>query len=271
MKTILQALMILLFSINSFGQKNIVKFQIGYGLPLTSTHSLIGPNTQVNATTTTVTGAYGSYGSGLRLEAGYIHAFNERLHLEVDLTYLLGKPIESTYNNSNGNGSTQKQSSSSRFYEFSPLLRVNLGGSKIKPYAAIGPVFGMGTITDTYKASSSGGANSGEAEIEYSGSVAIGAKSAVGAEFTQGKFIFYAQLTLIGMSYSPDKSEVTKYTYNGTNQLPSMTVSEKQTVYKNSYSVANNVSTDHTKPKEDLKIFIPYSNISLNFGVMFKL
>lgn len=268
MKTILQTLAaILLSSINSFSQKGMVKFQVGYGLPLTSTHSLAGSSTVVNGSTTTFTGAYGSYGSGLRLEAGYIHPFNERLHLEMDITYLFGKPIESTYK---GSGSTQSQSSSSRFYEFSPLLRVNLGGNKIKPYAAIGPVFGLGTITDTYKASSTSGTNSGEAQVEYTGSVAIGAKSAVGAEFTQGKFVFYAQLTLIGMSYSPDKSEVTKYIFNGTDQLPSFTTADKQTVYRNSYTVANG-GPDPNKPKEELKIFIPYSNVSLNVGVMFKL
>jgi len=268
MKAILLTLIpVLFFFINSFGQKNMVKFQIGYGLPLTPTHSLIGPTTQINATTTTSTGAYGSYGSGLRLEAGYIRALSEHIYLEMDFTYLIGKPIKSTYS---GNGVMRDQSSASSFYEFSPLLRVNIGGNKIKPYAAIDPVFGMGTINETYKITFTGTTNSSEVQQEYGGSLAVGAKSAVGAELTQGKFTFYTQLTLIAMSYSPNKAEYTKYTYNGTDQLSTLTTSQIKTVYKNSVTTANNGGNDPNKPTEELKFFIPYSNISLNCGVMFK-
>lgn len=267
MKTILNTLVVtLLFSTKCFGQNSMVKFQIGYGLALTN--SAVGQSIQVGSSSTTYTGVYGSFGSGLRVEVGYIHALNNHLNLEMDLTYLIGKPINLTYSSA---GTVQSQNSSSLFYEISPLLRVNLGGNKVKPYAAIGPVFGLGTVTTNNTATNSGTINSSELQRQYSGSVAIGAKSVAGVQLTQGNFIFYVQLAMIAMNYSPSKSEYTKYTLNGTDQLPSLTTYQKQTVYKTSVTTNNNNSSpDPTKPNEQLKFYFPYSNISLNAGVMFK-
>lgn len=261
MKAIIMTLTVtLLFSINSLCQKNIIKFQVGYGFPLAN--SFVGESLQSNSSTTTYTGVYGSYGSGLRLEGGYIRNLNSRFSLEIDFSYLIGKSIDS---NQSGTNFNQSISSSSRFYEISPLFRVNVGGERIKPYAAVGPVLGIGTVSSHYVF------NGGEAERKYTGSVAIGAKAAVGAELTQGKFIFYAQMTIIAMSYSPDKSELTKYTFNGTDQLDMLTISQKQTVYKTSMTTINNSGfQDPNKPSEDLKNFLPLSSISLNAGVMYK-
>jgi len=264
-KFLFTSILALLFSNSCFGQKSMLKLQIGYGIPLTN--SLAGQNIQVNTSTTTYTGVYGSYGSGLRLEGGYIHALSTHLSLEMDFTYLIGKSINSTYS---ANGTTQNQSSSSQFYEISPLLRVNLGGSKVKPYLATGPVLGLGSLTSNNVSSNSSTINGSEIQRKYSGSAAFGAKSVVGAELTQGKFIFYAQLTMIAMSYAPSKSEYTKYTLNGTDQLSQLTISQKQTVYTNSVTTINNGSPDPNKPSEQLKFYLPFSNISMNVGVMFK-
>jgi hypothetical protein len=255
----------LLFSVSSFGQKSMVKFQIGYGFPIAS--YLASQNAQVSSTGTTYTGVYGTYGGGFKLEAGYIGSLTGKLFLEMDFAYLIGKSINATVS---GNGAPQHQSISSRFYEISPLLRMNFSEDKIKPYAAIGPVFGLGTVTSSTTSSNPATTSTNEAQRQYTGSVAIGAKSVAGAELTQGPFIFYAQITLIAMSYSPDKSELTKYTLNGINQLPSLTTYQKETVYKNSITTINNSNPDPTQPNQSLKFYIPFSNISLNAGVMFK-
>src|SRR5579872_5490433 len=129
---------LLLFFTNGFAQKGIIKLQIGYGMPLTNT--LISQNIQGNSTGTTYSGVYGSYGSGLRLEGGYIRPLNTNLSLELDFAYLIGKSINSTYSIPNN---AQQQSNSSHLYEFSPLFRVKLGGSKVRPYAAVGPIVGF--------------------------------------------------------------------------------------------------------------------------------
>jgi len=254
----------LLIFTNGFSQKSIIKLQIGYGLPLTN--SLASVSTQVAASSTMYTGVYGSYGSGLKLEGGYIRPFNAHLSVELDVSYLFGKPINASYTSQNN---YQHQSSSSHFYEISPLLRINLGGSKVKPYAALGPVVGFGNLTYDNTSNNGGTANGSEVQRKYSGSTAIGAKSAVGVELTQGKFIFYGQITMIAMSYAPGKSEYTKYTLNGVDQLAMMTISQKQSVYKSSFASTTN-SPDPNQPSEDLKFYVPFSSISLNVGVMFK-
>ncbi len=61
--------------------------------------------------------------------------------------------------------------------------------------------------------------------MDYNGSASLGAKSVVGAELT--RFIFYSQISLIAMSYAPSKSEYTKYTQNGVDQLGRMTIYQK--------------------------------------------
>jgi hypothetical protein len=212
------------------------------------------------------TGVYGSYGSGIRLEGGYIRPVNTHLAVELDASYLFGKSINASYASQNN---AQHQSSSSHFYEISPLLRVNFGGKKVKPYAALGPVFGFGNLTSDNTSNNGGAANGSEIQRKYSGSSAIGTKSAVGAELTQGRFIFYAQITMIAMSYAPGKSEYTKYTLNGVDQLGMMTISQKQSVYKSNFTSTTN-SPDPNQPSEDLKFYLPFNSISLNVGVMFK-
>ncbi len=197
------------FFTRSFGQKSIFKLQIGYGIPLTNT--LITQSAQGNTTSTTYTGVYGSYGSGLRLEGGYIRPLNTHLSLEIDIAYLIGKSINSSFSFQNN---SEQQTNSSHLYEFSPLLGVNLGGSKVKPYAAIGPIVGIGNLIIDYTS------NGTVIQRKYSGSASIGAKSVVGAAFTEGRFIFYSQISLIAMSYAPSQSEYTKYTQNGVDQLP---------------------------------------------------
>ncbi len=265
MKFLFTAILALLFSCSCFSQKSMLKLQIGYGIPLTSTQAT--QNVQSTSSSTTYTGVYGNYGSGLSLEAGYIQPLSSHLYLELDATYLIGKSINSTYTSSS---TTQRQSASSLFYEVSPLLRVSLGGDKIRPYAAVGPVVGFGAVTANNISSNSNTINASENERKYNGSAAIGAKSVVGAELTQGRFIFYAQITMIAMSYAPSKSEYTKYTLNGVDQLSNLTINQKQSVYNSSVTVTNN-PPDPNQPSEQLKFYLAFSSISMNVGMMFRL
>lgn len=260
-KIVSAAVLVFLFFTHGFGQKSTVKLQIGYGLPLMN--SLLANNAATNNSGSTYTGVYGSYGSGLRIEGGYIYKLNTHLSVELDGAYLIGKQINSTYSSPTG---SQTQSSVSHFYEVSPLLRANLGGSKIRPYVAAGPVFGFGNIVSSYL---SGGTNGSDVQRRYSGSFALGVKSAIGAEFTQGRFVFYGQVTMIAMNYAPSKSEYTKYSLGGVDQLVNMTTSQKQTIYKT--AITSGGTQDPTLPSEQLKFYTPLNSISLNAGVMFKL
>jgi hypothetical protein len=251
-----------LFFTHSFAQKSIVKLQIGYGIPLAN--DLLANSAATNsAGSTTYTGVYGSYGSGVRIEGGYIYLLNTHLSLELDGAYLIGKQVNATYTSPSF---SQTQSSASHFYEVSPLLRMNLGGTKVKPYAAVGPVFGFGNIVSSYF---SGGTNGSDVERQYTGSGAVGAKSVVGTEFTQGRFIFYAQVTMINMNYGPSKSEYTRYSLGGVDQLVNMTISQKQVVYKRTATTGG--TQDPNQPTEQLKFYTPLNSISMNVGVMFKL
>src|SRR5258706_6756921 len=168
-KIVLTAVLALVNFTNGFGQKNMVKLQIGYGVPLTN--SLLANNAVSNNSGATYTGVYGSYGSGVRIEGGYIYLLNTHLSLELDGAYLIGRQVKATFTSPNG---SQTQSSASHFFEVSPLLRVMLGGTKIKPYSALGPVFGFGNLVSTYF---SGGSNGSDVERQFTGSVAVGAKS----------------------------------------------------------------------------------------------
>lgn len=241
-------------------QKSSVKIQIGYGIPLAGT--VVGSNTKQNGTGSTSSNITGSLGSGLSLETGYSYSFTPLISTQVDFNYLMSKEYSSK--NDYSNNYYSEGSTSAKFYQVAPLVRFDLGDGKIHPYAAIGPVFSFGTMKDHYFEEYDG---SIEEDTKYSGSVAVGGKTVLGLEFTQGKFGYFVQATMINMSYAPTKSEITKYVYNGQDQLSQMTKYGRYTEYKNSVEQG---SIDPGKPRQALKNYYPLSSFALSVGARFK-
>lgn len=257
--------LVLIVATKSNAQKSMVKFQVGYGLPL-SQSTIINLGQTVNSTTT-ITALSGSYGGGLQLEAGYIYSFSDALSFQFDAAFLQGKKINVTL--PVGTGSVLN-SYYAHFGELAPMIRINGKEGKLKPYMAVGPLIGFGnTFAQSTFASSSSSVS--ESVRKYSGSLTFGAKSIVGVEFKANKFSYYIQATMINMSFSPTKSEITKDVQNGVDVSGNLTVAQKQTVYQSSYSYNSSNPINQNQPTTSLKFYQSFSSLSLNAGVMFRL
>jgi hypothetical protein len=247
--------------ITSQAQNNAIKFQIGYGLPLVKSSLSTSLTAQQNGATN-FSVVNGSYRSGLQLEAGYVRSLSGLVSIQFDVTYLVGKEVNSTNKYLTY---TDQYSSYSRFLQFSPQLRITFGGSKLRPYASIGPTIGYGKI---YKKSHYN--NDGpiiDSEEVFNGSAAIGAKTSLGLEMNLGKFIFYTQLSMVNMNYAPAKSKITQYRSDGNDALGTLTVSQKQIEYKDNF-IRGTQNPD--QPSASFKQYYPFNSLGLHVGIMYK-
>ncbi len=268
MKVVLLSGLVLFVSASLFGQKSFLKFQVGYAFPIAN--ATLTTNFSTNNGVNSSSGVYGSFGSGLQLEAGYEYMFSEKISAQLDATYVLGNDAKGNFSiNNNGNAFSQNRSINARFVEISPLIKFNLVSDKMMtPYVAIGPMVGFGSVTSNILIPG-GGSGDQELQQKYSGPISLGAKSAVGIRFSKGITSFYAQVTLINLSFTPSTSEIIKYTDGGVDKLSTLTVQSKQTVYKE--SITSNSNASSSQPTEALKIYLPLSSVSLNIGFMIKI
>jgi Outer membrane protein beta-barrel domain len=269
MKKVILSGIILFAPLNLFAQKSFLKFQVGYAFPIVN--ATLASNTSQTSTASTVSGVYGSYGSGLQFEVGYEYALSEKTFLQIDALYLVGNDVKrNTIFSVSGNNFSQNQSISSRFYEIAPLIKFNILSEKsLTPYAIIGPTIGFGNFSNTVTTPGSSPSQNEEYLRNFSGPIALGAKSGLGVKFTKGTFGFYAQVTLINLSFSPSSSEITRYSVGGVDNLKNLTVRQKQSNYKE--NVVFSPNPDTTKPAEELKFYFPLSSVSFNIGLIVKL
>jgi len=250
----------LLFLGSTFAQRMQAKFQLGYGVPLVNTPQwgLVANNN--------VTVESFSFGSGLRVEGGLVKSLTKNLSVQLDAAYLSGK--KNSLHQVSGT-SFSNAIYYSKFYDVSPMIRFTVGESTIKPYVAVGPIFGFGKFYRDLESGTSGSNNVVTSTREYKGSFAFGSKSELGVQLQRGKFNYYAQLSVITMRYTPTSSELTSYVVYTSNQLSSLTVAQKQTVYLG--SVPANPTNNASQPTQTLKSSYVFDSVSLNIGVMFTL
>ena len=103
-----------------------------------------------------------------------------------------------------------------------------------------------GKLKETYAYSSSydwfGG--SYEYETEYSGGISFGFAGGIGADFMFNESIgIFTEVSINTQSWAPKKSKYTKYIDDGVDQLPSMTTSEIETEYVDSYTYTIQITT----------------------------
>lgn len=258
-KYVLSLVAILLFEY-TFAQRTQAKFQVGYGVPLVNTPQWVLLSNNVYSVKSF------SFGSGLRAEGGLVRQMTKNLSVQLDAAYLSGK--KNSLQQVNGSNYLNVVYYS-RFYDVSPLIRFTMEESKIRPYVAVGPIFGFGKFYRDSESGTSGTNNAVAISREYKGSFAFGSKSELGVQLRKGRFNYYAQLTVITMRYVPTSSEITSYVVNSFSQLYALTVAQKQTTFVNSMPAAG--TPNPNQPSQGLKSSYVFDSASLNLGVMFTL
>jgi hypothetical protein len=254
-----------LFANNLFAQGAYVNIDAGYGLNMSSQNlSYIDfynytnlnnsiTNEQVNV----------SLGKGLNLGGAFGYMFNKNIGAELGISYLLGgkSKAKDTYTSR-----TTDYTISSKMLRIIPSLVIASGIEKINPYMKFGLLIGTGSINFEYNDNDNGDIYLEKRKIN--GGIALGLSSALGVMVNlSDKMSFYGEFNMVNLSYAPTKSVITEATYNGTDELPSMTTRQKEIEFVDSYTVNQSNPPSDSQPNKELKQKAPFGSFGVNIGL----
>lgn len=212
-----------------------------------------------------------SFGKGLDIGIGAGYYFNNNLAAEIDFTYLIGGKIEFK-DAMDPYTPPATEVLTGRMYRIIPTLKFSAGEKKLKPYAKIGCVIGLGTtLTDKsvrYYNMWGGNTDKIEETAIFSGGMSIGMKGNIGMDINlTSKLGVFAEVTFISQAWAPKKIETVSYKINGEDKLSTLDQRDKVTEFVDSYDP--NVNIEPHQNNKSLKIYLPYSSWGANIGVRF--
>lgn len=217
----------------------------------------------------------GSYGKGLQMGATLGYKLGDHIGAELGLSYLLGHKFSGTHSSTTLSGIIQSYSekTSVRIFRLTPSVCINTGEKSFRAYTALGLMLAIfPKLKDEYdeKNSAPGVKDmTTHKESYYSGGLPLGFSGKLGAEYLAGSRIsFFLEFQAIAQSWAPKKREITTYEINGTDKLSTLSISEKETEFVDSYTSQTPAnSTTNSSPSKHLKFYIPLSSAGLNFGI----
>ncbi|MCX6187418.1 MAG: outer membrane beta-barrel protein [Bacteroidetes bacterium] len=263
-KTII-ALAITFFSFNSFAQNFYAKLNGGYSWA-TATMSTSSLN-EVGSISSLDKVNF-NFGKGINLGGAVGYMFNKNIGAELGINYLLGGNTEFSLKSSFSNDA---YTYSATLLSFIPSIVITPGFDKINPYAKFGLSIGSATFTvkDENIGTSGSITNTTNITNVYSGGVALGLVSSLGATYkVADKISVFAEMCILTMKYSPTKSELTESKINGVDNLSNLNTRSKVTEYSDSYSIDNSVPTDNNTPRKSIAPNFPFSSIGVNVGII---
>ncbi len=205
-----------------------------------------------------------SLGKGINFGMSIGYMFTENLGAELGANYLLGAETKSLQRNESGTDIID-QKISGKMVQLSPTFVLKGNYSQLNPYAKLGLVFGLGTKV-TYEENEIFNNQPYDFIQVADGGTPVGFTGAIGMDYNlKPNLSLFGELKAVSLSYSPQKAHVTKYTENGVDKLPTMTVRNKETEFLDSYTQ----STANTEPWRANRINLPFSSIGLNIGVKY--
>lgn len=282
MKKILYVLILL--SGYAHGQGLYVKVGGGYAIP-TGSQNLFEPvditSVVVNTTTVTskTTAVKGSYGAGININGAVGYKFSPFIGIDLNISYQIGKEFQGTSSLTTANGTiTIDETQQSTGLFVSPTLMFMAGTENVRPYAVAGVIMGSMKVTDNLSGTSSAtrtGTTISELERESKGEMAFGFRGGMGIDFNiNTQFSVYVEGIFNSMSYYAKERNMTKYTVDGQDQLPDLSVRAKKTIYVDqttTITVDGTETTNPDQPAEELRSPSPLSSIGINIGLKLKL
>ncbi len=264
-KPLLMVFVISLFANNLFAQGAYVNINAGYGLSMSSQNlnNFYNSTDELNSRTDEQVNL--SLGKGLNIGGALGYMFNKNIGAELGFSYLLGGESEAKHIDMDG---TTDYTLSSKMLRINPTLVIAAGFEKINPYAKFGFVIGSGSIM--YESIEKEGIDIKVRKEKFNGGLAFGLNAGVGALYNLSeKMTFFGELNMVNLSYAPTNGELTEATKNGANELPGMTIRERETVFVSSYD--RNAPRPDSQPRQELKQKFPFGSFGINIGLRFSL
>jgi len=269
-KLIFVTVVISLYALSTKAQGIYIKIGGGYGLPAGTSSFQNSERNNVTQTNKYDAVNY-SFGKGINFAATFGDMFNKNFGAELNIGYLLGGTTEFTDNTIDVSATDEiKEKINSNMIFFTPALVIESGFEKINPYARIGLIIGIAKGFSEYDHTYdlAGSTNSSVEKTEYKMDIGLGANAALGVMYNISEsFAIFGECNINSLSITPKSSEITVSTLNGTDQLNSMSISEKKTDYLSSYSYDQNSTPSTSEPRKEIKTKMPFSSIGANIGV----
>ncbi len=265
LSTALIILIMGLLSNNVYAQGAYVTIHGGYGLGVnTQNGELLGlSNTVRSNNSITYNKASYSLGKGLNFGGALGYMFNKNIGAELGISYLIGG--KSTGQDTYTNGETD-YTISGKMLRITPSIVISSGFEGTEPYAKFGMVIGSGSVIYEYNDNDDGDID--YEKIKLNEGLSFGISSTIGSVFKlNDKMSFFGELNMISLQYSPKKGEIIEATYNGTDVLPSLTTSEKEIEFVDSYTFNYASPPPDSQPDKEVKFKMPFGSFGLNFGV----
>ncbi len=259
------ALAITFFTFNSFAQNFYAKLNGGYSWATAtmSTNSSSQVGTVVNYEKVSF-----SLGKGINVGGAVGYMFNKNIGAELGINYLLGANTEYGYKSSS---SSDAYTYSATVLGFIPAIVITPGLENFNPYAKFGLSISSATLTVKDENISTSGSITNTSNITnvYSGGVALGLVSSLGASYkiTQNISIF-GEMCILTMKYSPTKGELTESKLNGVDNLSTKSTRDKNSEFSDSYSIDNSAPTDNNAPRKSSAPNFPFSSVGVNVGII---
>jgi hypothetical protein len=284
MKTVYITLIILHFWLASNAQKHYIKFSPSYNFSLKN---------EILTTSQTLTYIPGfdniverqtniksSMGKGVLLNFALGIAHNDNISTEVNFSYLDGRPTSATstfYYYSGSDLSTQRLTG--KLFSIAPTIVFSYPMNNLTPYLSVGIPVNFASFTETIDFITYDDTRNTKSVIKYSGKPVIGFASKLGCNFDiSDRFSVFGEFAFTYLNFSPDKSELTKFTVNKFDSLSTLNVSQIKTEYTKEnakwyeYKDSTWVETwSPSEPRKRKKFQVPFSFGSITVGVKIKL
>jgi hypothetical protein len=244
---------------NSASKNKELKLRLsaGYGFPVNSTRAII--------MTDSLSYKIGKFsgGSGINIGAGIGYMFNSHFGVDLGFNYTSGSINYTWYYPYNEQIHNKVTGSMAQVI---PSLIIATNAGKLNPYAKMGLIIGSGQVTNTYENNSPLDNYNSNETWKAKGGISLGYNGTLGLEYPLNKkFSVYSEASFNTIYYFPDRLTQTEKLVNGVNELDNMTYHNKNTIFKSSYSSADN--NDPSKPTVSTPVKFSFCAAVINIGV----
>ncbi len=226
----------------------------------------IANSTQIDASTYQQEYLKINFGKGFNAGANLGYVFTKNIGLELGVNYLFGGKTEGKQTDLSGNYSNTE--AFAKMIQIKPTLVFRAGYDKINPYAKVGMIIGSGKITNTRNEKN--GVDVFKETIEFDGGIPIGFHASLGTLYKLNeKLALFGELNLVSLEYAPEKGKFTESFKNGVDQLPTMTIREKEIEFVDTY-ISSGAPSNPNEALKTPKIPFSFSSFGLNIGLQYQ-
>jgi hypothetical protein len=259
---------LLLIGITLQAQKIYIRGGLGIAVSTAASNNY-DFNTPAGSATTATSHKQG-IGSGLPFVLAGGYKMNDHFGIELGIDYFNGFSLQSK---NTGQIYDMDSKWHGRMLSIVPAFVMSLPMDKLKPYARIGLKLGvMNNVIFQEHDMITNEASTYDIQSKSKdyGGIAIGAQAAVGTDFVlSDQLSIFGEIQLDGISYSPKHGKYTEYIKNGTDQLGSLTVREKEWNYMKEATFSNSLPED--QPNELITRNFTFGNVGLVIGLKINL